>query len=99
MIIDALKFCGLLYRASKLVIGDTAKEKLKKGKTKLLILANDISQNSLEEINSLNHHNVKTISFANKIELGNAVGKSNVVVMAILDIKANEALLNKINNK
>lgn len=85
-----LKFMGLAMRAGKIVSGmDAVLAELRAGRVKLLILAEDISFNSLEKILNVIEKNglkdTEAFRFATGEELGAAIGKSDRAVIAITE--------------
>lgn len=74
-------------RAGKIVSGEQGVEiAIKIKKAHLVIVASDASANTLKKFkNSCEYYNVPIIIISDKITLGNAVGKDNRAVMAIID--------------
>lgn len=65
---------------------DAVSEGVKKHKIKLVIIANDISVKSKENIQYVCTNNqVKTIQFSTMEELGNIIGKKNRAIIGIID--------------
>ncbi len=61
-------------------------EKIKFKKAKLLIIAEDTSQNTKDKINRACEENkIKLYEYGNKDEISYAIGKQNKTVVAILD--------------
>lgn len=78
----ALGFLGLLWKGKGLYIGETA---VKAKKVALYVVALDASENSLGQVV---HKGVPLIRFSFKGELGKAIGKGEVAIMAIKEDKA-----------
>lgn len=78
---------GLSMRAGKLVSGDdTTLSEVKKKRAQLVILAEDASKNTKKLFSDkCSYRNIEFYEFGNKIDLGNAIGKSPRAVMAVLD--------------
>lgn len=78
---------GLAQKAGKVASGDVAvKTALKKGKARLLLIAEDTSANSKKELISLaKQMNVKVVNGLNKINIGWAIGKAKRSSVVILD--------------
>ncbi len=79
---------SLAKRAGKVVSGESAvKEAIRHGNVALVILAEDVSANTLKSItDSCAYYNVKYISLGTKEELGRAIGNSFNAAIAICDI-------------
>lgn len=78
---------GLAKRAGKVVCGEEAvKEGIRSGKLKLVIIAEDVSNNTRKSIiNSCKHYGVTYYFAGTKEELGHAVGNNFNAVLAISD--------------
>ena len=65
---------------------DAVSEAVKKRKVKLVIIANDISEKSKENIKYVCTNNeVITIELSNMEELGNIIGKKNRAIIGVTD--------------
>ena len=94
---EALKFLGLLYLGKNLSIGDNARFDIKKHKSKLVLIANDLNENVQKEIINLCLINkINILRFKTKLELGNALGKSSVAIISLNDEKSAKVFLSKI---
>lgn len=84
---NILSFIGLCMKAGKLVSGEETVEKaLKAHKVKLVILAEDASDNTKKKFKDMcTYRNVEWIEFCSKYELGNALGKHIRATIGILD--------------
>ncbi len=90
---NILRFIGLAARAGKAVSGSGAcEENLRSGKVCLLIVAKDISRNTMDKIlDAAKAGGKKTgkdaicYSFSNQDDLGMAIGKSSRAAIAITD--------------
>ena len=88
-----LRFIGLAARAGQAVSGSGAcEENLRSGKARLLIVAKDISRNSMDKIldwasagNKKTGNELPCFSFSTTEELGYAIGKSNRAAIVITD--------------
>ncbi|TCO79901.1 L7Ae/L30e/S12e/Gadd45 family ribosomal protein [Marinisporobacter balticus] len=87
-------FLGLAQRSGNLVTGeDTCIFNIKKNAVKLVIVANDASNNTKKKFQDVTgHKNVKFIIYGEKKQLSHAVGKINRTVYGIKD----EAFANKL---
>ena len=86
---DILRFLGLAMRASKVVSGnDQILQEARKGKIKLLLIARDISENTLEKFLravETSDFEIPAYRFADKFSLGNAIGKPDRALVGITD--------------
>lgn len=80
-------FIGLMQRSGNLVSGDDGVEiDIKKGKCRLLIIADDASENTKKKfLNMVKHRNIQYVIFGAKDELGAAIGKSGRAALSIQD--------------
>lgn len=99
-----LQFLGIAKRAGKLLEGyNKCEEALKAGKAKLIILSNDISDNTKNKFENYSlKYNVSIIytGFFGE-ELGKILGKSELKVMCVIDYKMScnlKSLWEKENN-
>lgn len=78
---------GMAQKAGKIVSGDVAvKTALKKGKARLLLIAEDTSENSKKElINLASQMGVKVVEGLNKLNIGWAIGKAKRSSIVVLD--------------
>ena len=87
-----LSTLGLAYRAKKLVLGEEVLNQI--SNVKLIIIANDISENSRERfLKKCNFYNIEYIDRFTSSEISNALGKNNVKVVGITDEGFKESLL------
>ena len=86
---DILKFLGLAQRASKVVSGnDQLLDEISKGRVKLILIARDISKNTLDKfLGAVSKANkeIPAYRFADKYSLGNAIGKPDRALVGITD--------------
>lgn len=78
-----LSFLGITRKSGNIVFGmDPVKKDLLKEKIRLVLVTNDISKNSLKEIQSaLNNKNIKIIQIDNtKDDINSAVGKYSAII-------------------
>ena len=85
-----LRFIGLAMRAGKVVSGfDMVSSSLRRGEVKLLIIAEDISRNTLDKlldaVAASKGESPDAFRFANSFDLGNAIGKPSRAILAIID--------------
>ena len=94
-----LGLIGLAARARKVCFGaDSVEEKTKKGKVKLLIIAEDASNRTKDKFIKLAEEKNIPIIIKEKIEtLSKAIGKPNKAIIGIEDINLSNEI-QKINN-
>ncbi|MBQ9708495.1 MAG: ribosomal L7Ae/L30e/S12e/Gadd45 family protein [Firmicutes bacterium] len=82
-----ISYLGLARRAGKLVSGvNTCTVNMAKGRVKLMILAEDISDNSRNKImKEIRRYNVPYVSWGTIDEMSHAVGSEGRSVFAICD--------------
>lgn len=82
-----LSLMGLAKRAGKVTLGETAvKESIRYGKTFLVVIADDASENTKKSIiNSCKYYDVKYYIRGTKESVGHALGKSFCVAASIND--------------
>ncbi len=92
---------GLCTRAGNLVSGDdTTLRSLKKGAVKLVIIAEDASNNTKKLFSDkCSFRNIVFFEFGNKVMLGNSIGKSPRAVVGILDKNISIQLINLLEDK
>lgn len=78
---------GLAKRAGRLALGeDAVKDSIRFGKSRLVIIAEDASDNTRKSItDSCKYYNVKYYITATKDTLGHAVGNSFNAAVSVLD--------------
>ena len=93
-------FLGLIQKSGLISSGDdTVERDIKKHTCKLLVIAEDSSENTRKRFeNMAKHHNVKYIYFGTKGELGGSIGKGERAVISIRDENLSKGFLNKLNN-
>ncbi len=82
-----LSFFGLAQRSGNLITGeDTCEYHIKKGHIRLLIVAQDASENTKKKFKDMcEFRGIQHIVFGERDELSAAIGKSNRAVYAIKD--------------
>lgn len=90
-------FLGLMQRSGNIVSGDDGVEiDIKKAKCKLLIIAEDASDNTKKKFfNMAQYRNVPVIIFGTKEELGGAIGKSARAALSVRDDGFAREFINK----
>lgn len=90
---------GLAKRAGKLLSGESAcKEAVRFGKSWLIILAEDASDNTVKNItDSCKYYNVSYLKLGTKESLGHSVGNAYNAVLSINDEGFAGAILKYIN--
>lgn len=88
---------GLAQKAGKISSGTLAATiSIDKNKAKLVIVANDISENSIDKIREkCNFKRIPMIRFATKDTLGHYIGKEHRAVISINDQNFAKSILNK----
>ncbi|SDW26561.1 ribosomal L7Ae/L30e/S12e/Gadd45 family protein [Paenibacillus sp. CF384] len=83
----SLNMLGMAMRAGKLVTGDeTVLKAVQQGKAKLVIVAGDASDNTKKKFrDKCTTYNVKLVEAFDRITLGDAIGKSERVLIGVTD--------------
>jgi ribosomal protein L7Ae-like RNA K-turn-binding protein len=77
---------GIAYKARKILLGDTLITAIRKSKVSLLLIAKDCGEATRKKIlDKCRSFNVKYIEYGSKIELGHALGKSQISSIGIID--------------
>ena len=86
---------GLAKKSGSLKPGEMGSiEAIKKKQCKLLIIADDASDNTKKKfINLSKNYNISNIIFGSKEEIGSSIGKEFISVVAILDSNFTKAIL------
>ena len=94
-----LGLIGLSARARKVSFGaDSVEEQIKKGKIKLIIVAEDSSERTKDKFRKLSiEYKIPIIIEGQIEELSKAIGKSNKAILGIEDINLSNEI-QKINN-
>ena len=87
---------GLGKKAGYIISGETGcTQEIKRKKTKLIILADDASDNTKDRFEGLcKKHNIEYVYFGDKANLGKAIGKELTAVISIRDLKFSKVMLN-----
>ncbi|SHJ90929.1 L7Ae/L30e/S12e/Gadd45 family ribosomal protein [Paramaledivibacter caminithermalis] len=90
-----LSLLGFAQKSRSLFSGEnTVKLYIKKNRIKLVIIAEDTSQNSKEDfINLCNLKNIPYIIYSSRDELSKAIGKYNRAILGIKDSNFAEKIL------
>lgn len=85
-----LRFLGLAMRAGKVVSGfDMVSASIRKGEAEMIIIAEDISKNTLSKIldvvSESKNESVDAYRFESSFNLGNAIGKPSRALIAVTD--------------
>lgn len=80
-------YLGLSMRAGKLITGDEGVLKaVRAGEAKLVIVASDASENTIKKFkDKCFSYRVPCVQFGLREKLNNSIGKSNRIVIAIID--------------
>ena len=94
-----LGMLGLAKRAGKVITGeDLCSKAVKKGASRLIIIACDASDNKKKSItDSCKFYNVRYIEAADKAELGRYTGADSRAVVSVNDDNFAKAILDKLN--
>ena len=94
-------FIGLMQKSGKLSSGDdTVEREIKKGNVKLLIIAQDASDNTKKRFEDMaKYRNIPYIYWGTKIDLGSSIGKSSRAIIAVKDRGFANGLLNKVKEE
>lgn len=92
-------FLGLMQKSGNIASGDdTVEFDIKKRKCKLLIIAEDASENTKKKfIDMVTYRKIQYVFYGSKADLGNSIGKSERAVISIRDSGFAKELLNKLN--
>lgn len=95
----AYSMISLANKAGKLVTGeDAVRNSIRNGRVKLLIVAEDASDNTKKRfINSAAFYNISITIWGLKEELGNCIGKSERSVLGITDDNFSNVILEKLS--
>ncbi|HOQ06212.1 MAG TPA: ribosomal L7Ae/L30e/S12e/Gadd45 family protein [Clostridiales bacterium] len=93
-------FLGLATKAGKLISGDdTCERTVRKGKVRLVIVAEDASENTRKKFEDIcSYRNIAMRFFGKKEKLGRYIGKSMRSVVAVIDGNFSKRLLEMIDN-
>ena len=95
-----LQTLGLAYKAKRILIGEDVITALKNKKVVLIILANDVSENTKKRFHDKSQfYSVEIIECFSKIEIGGALGKSYISAIGILDIKLKDKIINFLESR
>lgn len=85
-----LNYLGLLKRGGNIIIGtDAVVREIQRGGVYLIILAEDLSERlALDIIEKARHNHIRLIKCWTKQDIGSALGRGDVGVVAITDKKA-----------
>ncbi len=94
-----LGLIGLSAKARKVCFGaDSVETQVKKGKVKLIIIAEDSSERTKDKFKKIgNEYNIPTIVIGEIENLSKAIGKNNKAILGIEDINLSKEI-QKINN-
>lgn len=91
------KYLGFAARARKIAVGMTAVEQsAKKGRTKLIIVGEEVGTNSLKKLKKLcEKYNVRLMVFGKCEELSHATGKQDKGIFALEDENLTKAVISE----
>ena len=94
-----LSYMGFAKKSGNLMAGvNTCTFAMNKGKVRLMILSEDISENSEKKImKEIRRHGVNFVKYGSSEELSCAVGASGRSVFAVCDENFSKVILNEIN--
>lgn len=95
----ALSLLGMAMRAGKLVTGDeTVLKSVQQGKAKLVIAAGDASDNTKKKFrDKCATYNVKLVEAFDRITIGDAIGKSERVLIAVTDAGFSKSIVQSLS--
>lgn len=83
-----LQLIGLAHKGKRILIGEDILSNIAKKHIELIILANDVSENTKKRFcNKALFYQIDIISLFSKEELGQCLGKNYISAVAILDSK------------
>lgn len=92
---NVLSLIGLMYKANKLVLGESVLENI--NSVKYLLIASDASMKTKERyLKKCKFYNVDYYDNFSSVELSKAIGKSNIKIIGIIDEGFKKTLLKKI---
>lgn len=96
-----ISYLGFAKKSGNLMAGvNTCTFALNKGKVRLVILAEDISENSEKKImKEIRRRGVRYVKYGNGEEMSHAIGSQGRSVFAVCDRNFSEAILNEINRE
>ncbi len=94
-----LSYLGFAKKSGNLMAGvNTCTFAMNKGKVRLMILSEDISENSEKKImKEIRKHGIDFVKYGSGEELSRAVGTSGRSVFAVCDENFSKVILNEIN--
>lgn len=96
-----ISYLGFAKKSGNLLAGvNTCTFGMNKGKVKLMILAEDISENSEKKImKEIRKHNVKYVKYGSSEEMSHAIGSSGRNVFGICDDNFMKVILSEIDRE
>lgn len=96
-----LSFLGITKKSGNLREGyNKCEEAVKFNKAKLIILSEDTSSNTKDKFNTYcNRYSIDVIEGYSKEELGRALGREEINVICVLDVKMSKRLMELWNEK
>lgn len=97
----AINYLGLAKKSGNIMAGvNTCIFAMNKGKVRLMILAEDISENSEKKImKEIRKHGVEYVKYGGSEELSHAIGSQGRSVFAVCDASFSEAVKKEINGE
>lgn len=90
-----LSLIGLMYKAKKLILGETILEEI--DSVKFLFIASDASDKTKERfIKKCNYYKINYCVDLDSKSISNAIGKDNIKVLGVIDEGFKETVLKKI---
>lgn len=96
-----ISYLGFAKKSGNLAAGvNTCTFAMNKGKVRLMILAEDISENSEKKImKEIRKHNIRYVKYGSSDELSHATGCSGRNVFAVCDDNFAKVILNEIDRE
>lgn len=97
----SLNYLGIAKRSGNLICGtDMVIKNLTTGKIKIILLANDASNNTKDKIiKKAFYYQIQVYEVFSSVELSNAVGADHLMIMAITDDGLAKAFLKEVERE
>lgn len=94
---QALNALSLAHKAGKIVTGEGVLKAIRSQKACLVLIASDASDNTKKRHqDKSNYYEIETLTCFDSEELSNAIGKSNRMVIAVMDSRFSKMIKEKI---
>ncbi len=101
MLKKSLNYLGIAKRSGNILCGtDTVVKSLSNGKIKLILVASDASANTKDKIiKKAFYYHIQVMDTISSDDLSRAVGKENLMVMALVDEGLTKAFLKEVERE